>query len=175
VLFVDLAETIRLSETNAARTDFVSAINETVNVSDTEAAKVDFRTALSETVGVSEVDAAYADFRVSLQEQIRVFDSFFGRLLWEIIPDDQIPGWSGLNTDIDAGWGLIDDFQQTVTQNSGATNTFAGAAMGAATFAGGPADVETIYGWIPLSNAQNTSWDNVNDDQAPTWVEIDTA
>jgi hypothetical protein len=174
VLFVDFADTASFSETQAAQAQFVSSISETARASDVATATADFKTAISEALGLSAVDASYIDFRVSLQEQIRLYDNLSSRFLWELIPDGQDPGWSNIASNVNAGWALIDDSQVSTRDNLGTVSSFAGFAMGGASFAGGPSDIEPIFGWLTVGNSQNAGWADIQDSQTPAWTEIDT-
>jgi len=175
VLFVDLAETVLANEINASQAQFVSAVNEAFNALDVNASTANFMVALNEAAQVFQIDSSTAIFVVAVQEQIQSSDNLISRLLWELIGDSQFSSWGNINSDVNASWVLIDDNQVSVRNNEGTVTAFAGFSLGSASFAGGPSDIELVLGWLNASNAQNSGWGIIDDDQPSTWTKINTA
>jgi len=91
--------------------------------------------------------AAAASVIAQIQENITATDAILGRLLWELIDDDQTPNWTSIPA--------------TVTISDVAT--FGGMVFGDVSIAG-----QFNETWAPDSS----QWTEIDDTQTPNWTEV---
>jgi hypothetical protein len=94
-----------------------------------------------ETVQLDDAPSTRANFVVLLLEGILASDGTLGKLLWDLIDDNEPTNWQNVGTSEDGNWVVINDDSPTTWQNISASED---------------------AGWATIEDNKPTDWTLIN-------------